>query len=316
MGLAPNWDAGRARCESYQGGPTPHTLFRGSRGPCILPQPGIDCRRPIPGYSAPVSTPLRYRTSLLAGWFADRKIPRFLRAPIYKTYAKITGADLTEARGPLHIYPSLGQYFVRELLPGLRPIDPNPSNLVCPVDGTVQDISRIEKGTILQAKGHPYAVKDLLGGVEGDLDLEGGHAWTVYLGPKDYHRIHSPCAGKLTHARWIPGSRYSVQPSVLARRQVLAINERCPLRIETPSGPLFMVLVGAVIVGRIRVVGLPPNGDRIVDPPRPIEAGQELARFEMGSTIVLVAPPGGPTPLDSLEPGQTLRLGEVIGHFA
>ncbi|MCP5023349.1 MAG: phosphatidylserine decarboxylase, partial [bacterium] len=106
------------------------------------------------------------------------------------------------------------------------------------------------------------------------IHLEGGHAWTAYLGPKDYHRIHAPCTGELTHARWIPGCRYSVQPKVLARRQVLAINERCPLRIETPAGPLFMVLVGAVIVGRIRVVGLPPDGDRRVDPPRPLEVGQ------------------------------------------
>ncbi|MCA9002470.1 MAG: phosphatidylserine decarboxylase [Planctomycetes bacterium] len=262
-----------------------------------------------------MSTPLRYRTSLVAGWMADRKIPRFLRAPIYRTYARLTGANLEEARGPLHIYPSLGQYFVRELKPGLRPIDPDPKALVSPVDGTVQDVSRIEKGTILQAKGHPYAVSDLLGGVQGDVDLEGGHAWTVYLGPKDYHRIHAPCAGDLTHARWIQGCRYSVQPRVLARRMVLPINERCPLRIETPSGPLFLVLVGAVIVGRIRVVGLPPDGDRVLDPPRPLESGQELARFEMGSTIVLVAPPGGPTPLKSLTPGQTLRLGEAIGHF-
>ena len=263
-----------------------------------------------------MSTPIRYHLSHLAGWIADRKLPRFLRGPVYKTYSKLTGADWRAARGPLHIYPSLGRFFVRELQEGLRPIDPDPNALLSPVDGTMQDLSPIEAGTILQAKGHPYSVDDLLAGVGQASEVEGGFAYTIYLGPKDYHRIHVPCSGEMTHAKWVPGSRYSVQPRVLAKRMVLPINERCPLRIETPAGPFFLVLVGAVIVGRIRVVGVPAGGEHRFDPPRKLERGAELARFEMGSTIVLLAPKGAVTPDPSLAHGQTVRMGQSIGRFA
>ncbi len=262
-----------------------------------------------------MATPVRYHVSRLAGWMADRHLPRWMRPMVFKTYCRLTGADWTQARGPLHIYPSMGRFFVRELKEGLRPIDPDPRKLLSPVDGTVQDISPIEAGTILQAKGHAYPVRELLAGVGEDVDLEGGHAWTVYLGPKDYHRIHAPCAGALRQARWVPGSRYSVQPRVLRKRMVLPINERCPLRIETEHGPLFLVLVGAVIVGRIRVVGLAAGGDHVLDPPRPLERGAELARFEMGSTIVLLAPKGSAVPLPGLAPGDSVQMGAPIGTW-
>ncbi|MEZ5973888.1 MAG: archaetidylserine decarboxylase [Planctomycetota bacterium] len=262
-----------------------------------------------------MSTPLRLRLSHLAGWFADRSIPRFLRPSIYKTYCALTGAEWREARSPLTEYPSLGQFFVRELAPGLRPIEPDLGRIPCPVDGTVQDISPIEAGTILQAKGHRYGVRELLAGVDEGVELEGGTAWTIYLGPKDYHRIHSPVAGRVTHARWTLGSRYSVQPRVLARRMVLPVNERCVLRFETDRGPLFLVLVGAVIVGRIRVVGIEPDGDRRPNPPREVERGGELARFEMGSTIVLVTPPGMAAADLGLQQGSVVRMGQAIGTW-
>ncbi|MCB9906348.1 MAG: phosphatidylserine decarboxylase [Planctomycetes bacterium] len=263
-----------------------------------------------------MSTPVRYRMSLMAGWLADRWLPTFLRAPIFKAYCWATGADWREARGPLHIYPSLGRFFVRELREGLRPIDSDPSALVSPVDGTIQDLSPIEAGTILQAKGHRYSVSDLLAGVGEASELEGGQAWTIYLGPKDYHRIHSPCAGTLVRARWVAGTRYSVQPRVLARRMVLPINERCPLRIETEHGPIYLVLVGALIVGRIKVVGLPSQGDQKPNPGMPLQRGGELARFEMGSTIVLLVPKGSAQPTPNLAPGQTVRLGSRIGTWS
>lgn len=260
-----------------------------------------------------MATPVRYQASRFAGWLADRHLPRWMRPFVFKTYCRLTGADWSQARGPLHIYPSLGRFFVRELQDGLRPIDPDPRHLVSPVDGTVQDISPIHEGTILQAKGHRYAVRELLAGVGEDIDLEGGHAWTIYLGPKDYHRIHSPCAGHLHRARWVAGARYSVQPRVLRKRMVLPINERCPLHIETEQGPLLLVLVGAVVVGRIRVVGLEAGGDHRLDPPRALQRGQELARFEMGSTIVLLAPKGSAVPLEGLGEGDTVQMGAPIG---
>lgn len=264
---------------------------------------------------APVRpTPLHHAFSSLAGWLADRRVPTRLRSPLYRTYAAITGANVAEARGPLDIYPSLGAFFVRRLAEGARPISADPALLVSPVDGKVQSRGAIEEGTLLQAKGFAYPVRDLLGGVGEDLDLEGGAQWTLYLGPKDYHRIHAPEAGTLTEARWIPGARHSVNPTVLARKLVFPRNERCVLRFETERGPLLLVLVGALNVGRIRVLGVDPANARPVA--RPYARGEELARFEMGSTVIVVAPPGGPRPSPLLGAGAEVRLGAPIGRWS
>jgi len=261
-----------------------------------------------------MATPLKRAVSLAAGWLADRKLPTPLRAPIYSAYARLTGARLDEVRPPLAGYPSLGAFFVRRLVDGARPIDQDPAHTVAPVDGTVQALDPIRSGTILQAKGRAYAVRELLAGVGEDVELEGGFAWTIYLGPRDYHRIHAPEACRLVETRWVPGARYSVNPRVLARRPVLSINERCVLRLETGRGPLLFVLVGALNVGRIRVVGVEPGADGPLGSPLERGRGAELARFEMGSTVVLLAPPGYAHPLPALAPGQPIRLGAPIGR--
>ena len=147
---------------------------------------------PTPAILPAVSTPFLRASSHLTGWLADRALPRFLRAPLYRTFARLYGADLTEARGPLEIYPSFSAFFVRRLLDGARPIADGQDELASPVDGTVQTICSITDGQVLQAKGRSYTVDELLGGVGADIDLQGGSAWTIYLGPKDYHRIHTP----------------------------------------------------------------------------------------------------------------------------
>ena len=263
-----------------------------------------------------MTTPLLRTLSRCIGWTADRYVPRFLRRPLYTTFAKMYGANLAEARGPLDIYPSFSAFFVRRLKPGTRPTEPDPLKLPSPVDGTVQTICRIEKGLLLQAKGRHYPVEELLGDVGADIPLEGGSAWTIYLGPKDYHRIHSPEACQLAALRWLGGARYSVDPKVLLRRQVLSVNERCVLRLETQRGPLLLVLVGALNVGRIRVLGQSPSEElQTLDPPRAFARGEEIARFELGSTIVLLAPPKGPSPDPALTPGTRLRLGQAIGAW-
>ncbi|MCH2107102.1 MAG: phosphatidylserine decarboxylase, partial [Planctomycetes bacterium] len=157
------------------------------------------------------------------------------------------------------------------------------------------------------------AVRDLLGPVGADIELEGGFAWTIYLSPRDYHRIHSPETARLTETAHLPGARHSVAPKVLARREVLSINERVVLRLETERGPLLLVLVGALNVGRIRVKGVQPDHTGALDPPLERARGAELARFEMGSTIVLISPPGGPRSIEGLELGDPVRLGQAIG---
>src|SRR5688572_18976541 len=139
-----------------------------------------------------MATPLARTCSRLCGWLADRKLPTFLRAPVYRAYARATGADLSELRLALADHPSLGAFFVRRLKDGARSFPADTRLLPSPVDGTVQDLSVIERGSVLQAKGRPYAIEELLGDARAALELEGGHAWTIYLSPRDYHRIHSP----------------------------------------------------------------------------------------------------------------------------
>lgn len=255
------------------------------------------------------------RLSLLAGWAADRRVPVFLRPTVYRTYSWITGADPSEMRGRFRDHPSLGAFFVRRLVPGARPIEEDPGLFPSPVDGTIQGVSPVTEGAVIEAKGRTYPVRELLAGVGEDVELEGGVQMTIYLGPKDYHRIHSPLDATLVETRHVPGERFSVQPRVLAKRKVLPINERVVLRMETERGPLFLVFVGAVVVGRIRVIGIDPLHRGPVDPPKPFARGEELGRFEMGSTVVVVAPPGTLEPYESMEHGRVVRLGEAIARM-
>ena len=259
-------------------------------------------------------TPVRRACSRLCGWLADRKLPVALRAPVFKSYARLTGADLSEMRLALEDHPSLSAFFVRRLKPDVRSFPSDADVLPSPVDGRLQAMDTVNAGSVLQAKGRPYPLRELLCGAADDVDLEGGHAWTLYLGPRDYHRIHAPIDCRLSSVHWFPGARYSVNPKVLASRsRVLSVNERCVLRLEDGSAPLFLVCVGALNVGRIRVVGVTPGSDV---PPKAVHfaRGDELARFEMGSTVVLVSPRGMLAPLEELELGARVRMGEAIGY--
>lgn len=248
------------------------------------------------------------------GWLADRGVPRPARRLVYGSYCRFTGADPGEAELPLDGYPSLGAFFVRRLKPGARPLAPEADALLAPCDGRVQSLGTVERGTTLQAKGQAYAVHELLG-LEADgpeaRSLEGAWTATIYLSPRDYHRVHAPLESRLTAIAWQPGDRRSVAPGVLARvPRLLATNERATLRLE--GGPerrvAWLVMVGALNVGRIRVVGVEPGAT----PERPLAfaRGAELARFEMGSTVVLVVP--GARAIEGLAPGDSVRLGQRI----
>jgi phosphatidylserine decarboxylase len=252
------------------------------------------------------------RLSHAVGWLADRKLPRALRAPLFRAYAACYGVDLGELRLPLAEHPSFAAFFVRRLRPGARPFTEDASALPSPADGRIQAVDRIAAGSLLQAKGRPYEVGELLAGAQAGVELEGGTAWTIYLSPRDYHRVHAPLDGTLADVRWIGGGRSSVKPGVLERRdRVLATNERAVLRLATARGPLFLVMVGALNVGRIRIVGVPEGS---AFPGRKFARGDELARFELGSTVVLIAPPGGPRPVGPAA-GAAVRMGEAIGRW-
>jgi phosphatidylserine decarboxylase len=250
------------------------------------------------------------------GWLAERRVPRFLRRSVYGFYCRASGADPREAELEPEGYPSLGAFFVRRLRAGARALDPDPRALLAPCDGTLQALGRIARGALLQAKGQAYGVGELVGARADEPPveplLEGAWTATVYLAPRDYHRVHAPFDARLVEVRWLPGERHSVAPGVLARvPRVLATNERAVLVLEGVHGRAWLVMVGALNVGRIRVVGVEPGAA----PPRPLEfaRGSELARFEMGSTVVLVVPRA--EPLDGLAPGARVRLGQELARL-
>lgn len=257
---------------------------------------------------------IRRRMSHVAGWLADRRIPGPLRRPLIGAYCRATGADPGEAQLEPRGYTSLGAFFVRRLRPGARPVHPDPLVLPSPCDGRIQAVGPIREGSMLQAKGQDYPVRELLAGLGEDVDLEGAHQWTIYLSPRDYHRVHAPEDGALTEVRWVPGERRSVAPKVALRRERLfATNERVVMRLETERGPLLLVMVGALNVGRIRIVGLGQGESPPRDAPIRFERGDELGRFELGSTVILIAPRGDASPATGIEEGRALRLGEAIG---
>ena len=270
-----------------------------------------------PTANPPPATPFQRALSLGVGWLSDRRIPRPLRAPLYRAYSRAYRVELDEVRLELAEHPSFAAFFVRRLREGARPFASGRDEFPAPCDGTVQALDAIERETILQAKGRPYPVRELLGGVGADVALEGGQAWTIYLSPRDYHRVHAPLDARLVEARWLPGARYSVAPKVLlARPKVFSINERVVMRLEGDEGPLFLVMVGALNVGRIRVVGVEPRADGRLPSPRELARGDELARFELGSTVILVLPPQRRAWRTQLALGQSVRMGQSFATRA
>lgn len=258
--------------------------------------------------SQDMRSPIARRLSHAVGWLADRRVPRVLRTPIYRCYCAATGARAEEAELALTEYPSLGAFFVRRLKPGLRIVDADPLTLLSPCEGTLQAAGAVHGGSLIQAKGRSYSVCELIGAQ--DEGLEGALALTIYLSPRDYHRVHAPFDARLAEVRWLGLGRASVAPRVLAKKErVLITNERAVLVLETSFGQAFLVMVGALNVGRIRVVGVEPGGSP--PPALAFRRGDELARFEMGSTVVLILPGGRARA--GLVSGSDLRLFERLG---
>lgn len=237
------------------------------------------------------------------------------------------GVDMSEAAdSDIAAYKSFNDFFTRALKPGARPLAQ--ADLVCPVDGAISQFGRIRGNQIYQAKGHDYSTRALVG---GDAELasrfDDGHFATLYLSPKDYHRIHMPCGGRLTRMLHVPGALFSVNP-VTARGVpgLFARNERVVCVFEgadKAAGPFVMVLVGATIVGSMATVW---HG--VVNPPRPgqvrewryedrpveLAQGAEMGRFLLGSTVVLLFQTGGLQFNPGWMPGGAVRLGEMMAR--
>lgn len=235
--------------------------------------------------------------------------------------------DMTEALQPdPAAYPDFNGFFTRALAPGTRPVVSGAGEIACPVDGAVSQAGGIERGRLLQAKGIEYTLDALLG---GDAELAdrflGGSFATLYLSPRDYHRIHIPLAGTLADMRYIPGRLFSVNDhSTRHVRNLFARNERLITVFETAAGPMAVILVGAFFVAGIETVWAGevsrnrPHGHwQRPLPGRPanieLERGEEMGRFNMGSTVIVLFGPGRAQWADTLAPGTKVRMGELMG---
>ncbi|ADE13626.1 phosphatidylserine decarboxylase [Nitrosococcus halophilus Nc 4] len=245
-----------------------------------------------------------------------------------RLFARIFGVNLEEAESSSpKDYPNFNAFFTRALGEGTRPIAGPADAVVSPVDGRISQLGPLTGNRLIQAKGWSYSLVDLLGGSETRAaPFQDGQFATLYLSPKDYHRIHMPLSGCLREMVYLPGRLFSVSPkTVNGIPNLFARNERVVSIFETEAGPLAMVLVGAIFVGSIETVWAgqitPPyrhqpchwlyEGEKAL----PLEKGQEMGRFNMGSTVILILPPGVIHWQSSLQPESRILMGQTLGQL-
>jgi phosphatidylserine decarboxylase len=260
--------------------------------------------------------------TVLAGSVAGSRLGA-LTAAIIRRFIRRYGVNMAEAANPDPAsYATFNEFFTRALKDGARPLAAAP--FVCPVDGAISQFGAIERDQIFQAKGHHYSSTALLGGDAAlAAQFDNGSFATLYLSPKDYHRIHMPCDGTLTRMIYVPGELFSVNPTTARGVPGLfARNERVVCLFETAHGPLALVLVGATIVGSMATVWhgvvnpprLPQVSEwRYDDAPVPLKQGAEMGRFLLGSTVVLLLPQGAIRFNPAWAPAQPVRVGERMG---
>ncbi|MDF2178710.1 archaetidylserine decarboxylase [Aliiglaciecola sp. CAU 1673] len=264
----------------------------------------------------------KHAISRLVGFLAAAKAG-FITTGLIKLFIHQFKVDMTEAeREDPAAYESFNDFFTRLLKPGLRPIDADPERLVFPVDGTVSQLGDIDKDRIFQAKGHDYSLTALLGGKkELTEQFEEGKFATIYLSPRDYHRIHMPMDAVLTDMIYVPGELFSVNPLTTAHVPGLfARNERVVALFDTDKGKMAMVLVGATIVASIETIWAgtvtPPAGKKVMHWQYPaqglnavsLKKGEEMGLFKLGSTVVMLFAPDM-LDFDDIKPADTTRLG-------
>ncbi|MGE0546413.1 MAG: archaetidylserine decarboxylase [Kofleriaceae bacterium] len=259
--------------------------------------------------------------SALVGWGARRTLPAGLRALAYRAFARAVGANLEEAELDLSAYPSLGEFFARRLRDGARSIDSAPDAVISPCDGAIAACGLADDGQLLQAKGRTYQLGELIADDVLARQLTGGSYVTVYLSPRDYHRVHTPVAGRIVSYDYLPGQLWPVNPRLAGRRDgLLARNERVVIRIDAgPVGHVALVMVGAAGVGNIRLAHAPDSVEfrgrehhRIELTGVMVQRGDELGAFRLGSTVVMIAEPGA-VQLE-VTAGQSVQFGQRIGQ--
>lgn len=259
------------------------------------------------------------------GKLAETKTP-MLKNPLIKQFINRFDVDLSEAveQDP-EAFENFNAFFTRELKDGARPICDEQGSIACPADGAISQIGKIEQGQLLQAKGQHYSVEALVG---GDAELakafDGGEFATIYLSPRDYHRVHMPYGGKLVKTIYVPGKLFSVNNTTAENvSNLFARNERLVCVFETDLGPMVVILVGAMIVAGIETVWageVAPVKPRLaardfVTPQEPIELakGDELGRFKLGSTAIVLFGKDTIEWDEDFSHGDPTRMGEQLG---
>lgn len=245
---------------------------------------------------------------------------------LIRRFVGLYNIDVEELSHPVPDgFPTLNAFFTRALSPDARAIDSDANAVVSPVDGTVSAAGRIERGKLFQAKGLDYSLADLLATDIADADrFADGSFTTIYLAPYNYHRVHAPLTGKLVSATYVPGALYSVNDATVRQlRDLFVRNERLVCQFDCPSGPFVLIFVGAMNVGTINTIwtgDIQPKKQGVVETidinrisaSPDTERADTIGWFNMGSTVILLAPPGG-ADFSALTSGETVRMGQRIG---
>ncbi|WP_295970863.1 archaetidylserine decarboxylase [uncultured Xanthomonas sp.] len=250
----------------------------------------------------------------LKQWLIDTVVRRF-------------GVDLSEAAQPdATAYPTFNAFFTRALKPGARVADPDPQALLMPADGRISQLGRIEDGRIFQAKGQSFTAAELLGDDAAAAPFANGLYATVYLSPRDYHRVHMPWTGTLRETVHVPGRLFSVgTDAVRTVPRLFARNERLVCHFDTDFGPMVSVMVGALLVSGVETVWsgveIPRYADRITRKDWrgkgiTLQRFEEMARFNYGSTVIVLLPPGVAALDPTLKAESPVRLGQALARLA
>lgn len=262
--------------------------------------------------------------SRLVGWLAHSRIP-LIKNNFIQWFIKRYSVDMRLAADPdpFH-YPTFNAFFVRTLKADIRPIATGENTISSPADGCISQIGKIEAGRIFQAKGFYFNANELLGGDENiSRPFSQGSFATLYLAPKDYHRVHMPCDGTLREMLYIPGRLFSVNDaSAAAIPRLFARNERVVALFDTPMGDMAMVLVGAMIVASIETIWaglIAPSREqsiqrwRYTDSKITLRKGDEMGRFQLGSTVIMLFASSHIQWDSHIMPNSPLLMGQALG---
>lgn len=281
----------------------------------------MDFIKVIPQYLIP-----KHLLSSGMHWFMQVKQP-WIKNTTIKLLTKIYGINVAEAvQEDITLYPDFNSFFTRDLKPEARPIDQTEGLWVSPADGVISQSASIIENTLIQAKCHDYTIEALVGGdIKYASRFHNGDYSVIYLSPKDYHKIHMPYAAKLLSMTYIPGDLFAVNPATVRNIPGLfARNERLVIRFKNEAGHFCLIMVGAIFVGSMETVW----EGKITPPYQPnlqhwdykkenlwFDKGEEIGRFNMGSTVILTTPQDIMPELGKISPNTPIKMGEPLAHY-